>query len=264
MSDLDDSDIELEEEYEEKKNTKKDNTKSMSKDNKKKVIKQYTIDSDDNGGDDDADETVDVDVNSEQDNGDDDDDDDDDVDENDDDDDDDEQDDDDDDDDEILNEYADEININTQSEKPDNINDGIDISPVNSDIEEDEQYYLQKIDEDYRDDYIKQVHPESLTKNAVEIDILCQIKRDVNNNIIDDLHKTQPFLSKYEKTRILGQRAKQINMGDDTYIDVPKDVIDGYLIAEMELKQKKIPVIIRRPLPNGSSEYWKLSDLELL
>jgi hypothetical protein len=36
----------------------------------------------------------------------------------------------------------------------------------------------------------------------------------------------------------------------------------GYLVAKLELEQKKIPFIIKRPLPNGGSEYWKLSDLE--
>ena len=40
------------------------------------------------------------------------------------------------------------------------------------------------------------------------------------------------------------------------------NVIDGYLIALKELEEKKIPFIIRRPIPNGGSEYWKLSELE--
>ena len=71
-------------------------------------------------------------------------------------------------------------------------------------------------------------------------------------------------MTKYEKTKILGQRASQINIGATRYIDVPKNITDGYLIAQMELKAKKIPVIIRRPLPNGQSEYWKLADLEQL
>ena len=47
-------------------------------------------------------------------------------------------------------------------------------------------------------------------------------------------------------------------------IDVPPEIIKGYTIAEMELEQKKLPFIIRRPLPNGSSEYWRVSDLELM
>ena len=37
-----------------------------------------------------------------------------------------------------------------------------------------------------------------------------------------------------------------------------------YLIANRELQEKKIPFIIRRPLPNGGSEYWDIRDLELL
>ena len=32
----------------------------------------------------------------------------------------------------------------------------------------------------------------------------------------------------------------------------------------MELKEKKIPFIIRRPLPDNTFEYWKLQDLELI
>ena len=32
----------------------------------------------------------------------------------------------------------------------------------------------------------------------------------------------------------------------------------------MELKNKKLPFIIKRPLPGGSCEYWNVKDLELL
>ena len=72
------------------------------------------------------------------------------------------------------------------------------------------------------------------------------------------------MLTKYEKTRVLGIRAKQINNGAIPMTSVPDNVMDGYLIALKELEEKKIPVIIRRPLPNGSSEYWKLKDLEII
>ncbi len=138
------------------------------------------------------------------------------------------------------------------------------ISPINSDIESDDEDYLQKFDSDLREEYIKKNHPECFIKNSTEVELLTKITRDKNGVIIDDNHKTIPFLTKYEKTRILGQRTKQINSGDEPYIDVPNNIIDGYLIAQLELKEKKIPIIIRRPLPNGESEYWKLSDLEQL
>ena len=137
------------------------------------------------------------------------------------------------------------------------------ISPVNSDVEsEDEEYY--KKFESSDTDYIKNFHPESLTGNSTEIEALTKIVRNANNVIIDENHKTNPFLSKYERTKILGQRTKQLNSGAKPFVSVPPNIIDNYLIAQMELSDKKIPVIIRRPLPNGKSEYWKLQDLELI
>jgi DNA-directed RNA polymerase subunit K/omega len=45
-------------------------------------------------------------------------------------------------------------------------------------------------------------------------------------------------------------------------VDVDPDVIDGYLIALKEYEERKIPFIIQRPIPNGTCEYWRLSDLE--
>ena len=98
--------------------------------------------------------------------------------------------------------------------------------------------------------------------NYDEVEALTKVVRDKNNIIVDDLHKTIPFLTKYERTRIIGQRAKQINARSPVFVKVPENVIDGYLIAELELKEKRIPFIIRRPLPNGGSEYWNVKDLE--
>ena len=65
-------------------------------------------------------------------------------------------------------------------------------------------------------------------------------------------------------TRIIGQRAKQLDSGAKAFVKVPLNVIDGYYIAMIELEQKKMPFIIKRPLPNGGVEYWNVSDLEIL
>jgi DNA-directed RNA polymerase I, II, and III subunit RPABC2 len=88
------------------------------------------------------------------------------------------------------------------------------------------------------------------------------VTRDNHNIIIDALHKTIPTLTKYEKARILGQRASQIESGAKPLVSVPEHIVEGYLIAELELKQKRIPFIIRRPIPDGSFEYWHVRDLE--
>ena len=130
------------------------------------------------------------------------------------------------------------------------------------DEDDDGEQYLQKFDQSINDNYILNFHPESVLQNYNEILSMTNVVRNSDGIIIDDLHRTIPYLTKYEKARILGQRAKQINSGHHTFVKVPENVIDGYIIAEMELKLKRIPFIIRRPLPNGGSEYWKIQDLE--
>ncbi len=130
--------------------------------------------------------------------------------------------------------------------------------------EDDLDSKFKKFDRELRNDYLVNFHPESLVQNYDEIYNLARVVRDTNGNIIDELHKTLPFLTKYEKTRILGQRAKQINDGATPFVKVPEGVIDGYLIAIKELEEKKIPFIIRRPLPNRGSEYWHLEDLQII
>ena len=130
------------------------------------------------------------------------------------------------------------------------------------DDDEDDEETFDKIDEDLKTKIIQNHHPELKTLNYEEIDTLCTLVKDKKGIIIDPLHKTLPILSRYEKARALGERAEQINSGAQPFIEVESSMIDGYLIAMKELEQKKIPVIIQRPLPNGGSEYWRLSDLE--
>jgi len=137
------------------------------------------------------------------------------------------------------------------------------LQEFDDDDDMDEQY-LQKFDNDIKADYINDYHPECLVHNYEEISRLTIIVRDEYGIVVDPLHRTVPFLTKYEKARVLGQRSKQIETGARPFIDVPPNVIDGYVIAEMELKQKKIPFIIKRPIPGGAFEYWNLRDLEFI
>lgn len=82
--------------------------------------------------------------------------------------------------------------------------------------------------------------------------------------INDPNHRTYPFLTLYEKTRVIGLRANQLSQGAKTFIDVPRHVTDVREIARIELEQKRLPYIIKRPLPNGQYEYWRLSDLMII
>lgn len=130
--------------------------------------------------------------------------------------------------------------------------------------EEEDENYLKKFDKDLKKNYLESYHPEAYSHNFEEVKMMANVVRDENNNIIDPLHKTIPFMTKFEKSRILGQRAKQIDSGATPFVKVDKTMIDGYLIALKELEEKKIPFIIKRPLPNGGFEYWNVSDLELV
>jgi DNA-directed RNA polymerase I, II, and III subunit RPABC2 len=132
------------------------------------------------------------------------------------------------------------------------------------DEEDDDDEIFEKIDQSRQENIIQNHHPELKTLNYEEIDSLCTVIRDNKGIIIDPLHKTLPILSRYEKARILGERAEQINSGAQPFIEIESSMIDGYLIAMKELEQKKIPFIIQRPLPNGGCEYWRLSDLEMI
>jgi DNA-directed RNA polymerase I, II, and III subunit RPABC2 len=80
----------------------------------------------------------------------------------------------------------------------------------------------------------------------------------------DPNHRSQPFLSKNEKTKILGMRANQLSQSARPYIAVPEYVTDVWEIARMELAARRLPFIIRRPMPDGTHEFWRLSDLLIL
>jgi DNA-directed RNA polymerases I, II, and III subunit RPABC2 len=72
---------------------------------------------------------------------------------------------------------------------------------------------------------------------------------------------TSTFMTKYEKARVLGTRALQISKNAPLMITPVPGESDPYKLAERELTEGKIPFIIRRYLPDGSYEDWKLAEL---
>jgi len=75
---------------------------------------------------------------------------------------------------------------------------------------------------------------------------------------------TQPRINRFEKAKILGVRSEMLANGSPALINVPPGTTSTYEIAKMEYLQKKIPLIIKRRLPNKTFEYWKLDDLVLI
>lgn len=102
-------------------------------------------------------------------------------------------------------------------------------------------------------DYVEQVLPKLEVPNLPSM-----------GDKVDPNHRTYPFLTQYERTKIIGMRANQLSKGSVPFIAVPKYVTDVRDIARLELEQRRLPYIIKRPLPNGTYEYWRLADLLIL
>lgn len=78
------------------------------------------------------------------------------------------------------------------------------------------------------------------------------------------LNSSRNTLTKYERALIIGMRLEQLARGAKPYIDFKRFNLETIQqIAEKELKEKVIPFMIIRLLPNGLNEYWKLSDFNI-
>ncbi|KAI0232728.1 DNA-directed RNA polymerases I, II, and III subunit RPABC2 [Lamellibrachia satsuma] len=71
---------------------------------------------------------------------------------------------------------------------------------------------------------------------------------------------TTPYMTKYERARVLGTRALQIAMCAPVMVELEGET-DPLQIAMKELKARKVPIIIRRYLPDGSFEDWGIEEL---
>ena len=80
----------------------------------------------------------------------------------------------------------------------------------------------------------------------------------------DKNHMSPPFLTGFERTKILGTRTNQLAEGARPFVTVPEYMTNPLDIAKLELEQRRLPFIVKRPMPDGTFEYWRLSDLMIL
>ena len=161
---------------------------------------------------------------------------------------------------EIEKEMENPLNVLEKTLNNSTSNYNIDLDSDDDDSDDDN--YLKKLENNRS--FIEKNHKEINNINYNVIEKLCNVSRDENNVINDTYHTTLPILTKYEKTRIIGARTKQLNDGAKPFINLQEEIIDGEIIANMELREKKIPFIIKRPISNNKFEYWKLKDLEVI
>jgi|APSaa5957512535_1039671.scaffolds.fasta_scaffold152401_1 DNA-directed RNA polymerase subunit K/omega len=167
-------------------------------------------------------------------------------------------------DDEEEDDYLDQEDLpGNVSDTDGNIVDETGLLDEEVDDEEDENY--QRFENYSVLENLEDLHPEIRAANMDEIKVLSKLVRDSKGKIIDPFHTTSPFLTKYEKARVIGTRAEQIERGAPTFIkNLSEQVIHGRTIALKEFERQLIPFIIARPMPNKGIEYWKLQDLEVL
>lgn len=111
--------------------------------------------------------------------------------------------------------------------------------------------------------FIQKHHPEC------QIDYVEQVYQQVSQKSYppgkqDSAHKSVPYLTIFEKTKIIGFRSNQLAQGARPFITVPPHITNVTDIARLELEQRKLPFIVKRPMPDGTFEYWRLQDFLIL
>ncbi|KYR01285.1 RNA polymerase II core subunit [Tieghemostelium lacteum] len=110
-----------------------------------------------------------------------------------------------------------------------------------------------------QDDFIE----EDVQENYTEIVENSGPDSGEKGKIPNHLRKTTRYMTKYERARLLGTRALQISMNAPIMVELEGET-DPLQIAWKELRAKKIPLIIRRFLPNGCYEDWSVDELTIV
>lgn len=93
-----------------------------------------------------------------------------------------------------------------------------------------------------------------------EADAQLRAKTTKELSIPKEDRTTTPYMTKYERARVLGTRALQISLNAPVLVDIEGET-DPLQIAMKELTQRRIPLVIRRYLPDGSYEDWGCDEL---
>ena len=90
--------------------------------------------------------------------------------------------------------------------------------------------------------------------------------RDILATYDINKYMSKNLMTIYEKTNIIGVRLEQLSFGAPSTLteEETRKINDIRLIAREELRQKKIPFIICRQLPNNVKEYWKVENLIII
>jgi len=158
---------------------------------------------------------------------------------------------------------------------------------TNKDIDsEDQSNSIKKSDVNPLDDVVEKAielfrkvreagNADPTEKEIAEIDKECEIIRnreiitkDLEHEPMDITNKDgkivtgPPTLTRFERARIMGARALQLSLGAPVFIEIPKNATSSLEIAMEELKQRVIPIVIKRTLPNGDYQHLPIDQFE--
>ena len=112
--------------------------------------------------------------------------------------------------------------------------------------------------------FLKQHHPECRLDYVEEVMQKLPLAAYPPDSGSDPKHKGVPYLTLFEKTKIIGFRANQLAQGARPLVELPEYMTDVLEIARLELEKKRLPYILKRPFPDGTYEYIRLADLLVL
>jgi DNA-directed RNA polymerase I, II, and III subunit RPABC2 len=126
------------------------------------------------------------------------------------------------------------------------------------DSEFQEQYEEGMVEQEYENEMDECDGPEN--DNMEKIELIDTDTASAGGAVDKSKYITTRYMTKYERARVVGTRALQISMNAPIMVDIEGET-DALKIAQKELRLRKIPMIIRRYLPNNTYEDWSLDDL---
>ena len=107
---------------------------------------------------------------------------------------------------------------------------------------------------------IHSIEDESIEQDDNNYKEICSVTNSYDK-YYSNSKKTKPFMTKFEQTKLIGIRAQMISDGSEPMIIVPKHITNSIHIAELEFKEKKIPLFIKRYINATEYEYWRQEDM---
>ena len=181
----------------------------------------------------------------------------------------------------LVDENSDEESFNEEiinddiiNEEVDDEEEEIDEEDSETDNEEEEENNEENYEEEISIDDNESINlntNDDLDENTSEVNVSNMSNILYTNKLLNNIDsktikeklnmskKTLPLITKFEFSKIKSIRVTQLSNNSNPFIETDLDDIEK--IADEEIKQMKLPFIIKRNLPNGDYELWKLSEL---